>query len=107
MTNSWKSRRNPSGCARKFCKPTSVRAAGRKFALAKRPQFDCAVFSLRWFFEQFRQVLLPQGGARMRAVAARFIADGKQNEARILYSLDFAFGHAQLGRIDKVVRGID
>src|SRR6266849_3943832 len=108
--STWKSRRNPSACAKKCCRPTSGRAAGRKYAPARKPPArpTPAGNSLtRRFFEQLRQVLLPDHRPRMRPVASRLLADRQEDEPRVFHFFDFAVGDAQLRRVDEVVRGID
>src|SRR5690349_6720301 len=98
MTSSSKSRRNPSGCAKKFSRPTNGRGAGRKFGPATKRRaepaasvcgaqpglavprdyfrnlFMLAAFLVTRFCKQLLQVLLPHRGPGMSAVAARLVA---------------------------------
>src|ERR1017187_1148140 len=62
---------------------------------------------LRRDLQQFDQVVLPQHGAGMRAVAAGFVAGRDQNVPAVGYPLDLALQDAQLRRIDLVIRRID
>ena len=43
----------------------------------------------------------------MRAVSARLIGDGQQDETPVLDAFDFAFGDAKFGRIDLIVSRVD
>ena len=56
---------------------------------------------------QLDQVILPHGGARVRAVAARFVARGNQDVAAARDLRNLAFENAELRRIHFVIGGVD
>ena len=58
-----------------------------------------AVFAIG-FVQQFGQIIFPDFGQRMRAVAARFAAQRDDDGAAIFHALDFAFQNAEFGRVD-------
>src|SRR5581483_3909559 len=68
--------------------------------------FFCALLRFR-FAHEFGQIVLPHSSSGMRAVPARLLADGQQNEASVRNLLHFALRNSQLRRIDVVVRRVD
>ena len=59
------------------------------------------------FLEQLHQLIFPQRGKCVAAVAARFVARRNHDRASLRDALDLALENAELGRIDQVVGGID
>src|SRR4051812_15784479 len=57
--------------------------------------------------QQFGEVALPPFGLPGRAVAARLLAGGNEDEAAVLHLLHLALHDAELGRVALVVRGVD
>src|SRR5580692_2916876 len=58
-------------------------------------------------FEEFSQVLLPDGCPGVRAVTMGLFRSRQQKKSSILYALDLALGDAEFRRIDEIIRGID
>ena len=59
------------------------------------------------FLQKFREVLLPNGGEGVGAVAAGLVGRGHDDGFAVFDAFDFAFEHAQFGRIDQIVRKVD
>ena len=59
------------------------------------------------FLEQLHQLIFPQAGDGVAAVAARFVAEWNHDRAAVRHTLDLALEDAELGRIDQVVGRID
>src|ERR1700683_2383662 len=57
--------------------------------------------------EQLREVLLPNSGPGVGAMAMRLFRSGQQYEAAVPDAFDFAFGDAKFRRIDEVIGGVD
>ena len=53
------------------------------------------------------EVLLPDDGLGVGAVAAGGVGDGDEDELRVGHAGDHLFGDAELGRVDEVVGGVD
>src|SRR6185437_11487292 len=59
------------------------------------------------FGEEFDEVVLPDGGLGVGAVAVGLVGDGDEDELRVRHFPGELFGDAELGRIDVVVGGVD
>ncbi len=59
------------------------------------------------FGEKLREILFPDSGQTMRAVAAGLVCDGYQDEATISYFLDLRFGDAKFRRMDLIIGGVN
>lgn len=59
------------------------------------------------FGEELNEVLLPDGGGGVGAVAVSLIGDGDEDELGVRHLLGEFFGDAELGWVDEVVGGTD
>src|SRR5437868_1240789 len=59
------------------------------------------------FLQQLGEIMLPESGKRVGAVAARGVADRQHDGAAARDVLDLPLEDAQLGRIDGIVGGVD
>jgi hypothetical protein len=68
--------------------------------------FSRALFLLG-LVEKVDEVVLPDGGLGVGAVAAGGISDGEKDELRVGHQWNHFFCHAEFGRVDEVVGGVD
>src|SRR6185437_9770866 len=68
--------------------------------------YGCLVLGFG-FGEEFDEVVLPDGGLGVGAVAVGLVGDGDEDELRVRHFPGELFGDAELGRIDVVVGGVD
>ena len=52
------------------------------------------------FLQQFHQLIFPQAGDGVAAVAARFVAHWNHDGATVRNAFDLAFENTELGRVD-------
>ena len=69
--------------------------------------YDFRLVTWFGFFEQLHQLIFPQAGDGVAAVAARFVAEWNHDRAAVRHALDLALEDPELGRIDQVVGRID
>src|SRR2546421_11345802 len=67
-------------------------------AIEKSRTHDVDLKLLGGFFEQDRQLIFPKGGERMAAVAARLVAQRKNDRAAVWNAFDFALENSEVGR---------
>ena len=59
------------------------------------------------FGEEFDEIVLPDGGGGVGAVAAGLVGDGDEDELCVRHLFGEFFGDAKLGWVDEVVGGVD
>ena len=62
---------------------------------------------LRRLLQQLDEVVFPDGGLGVGAVAAGCVGGGDEDELGVRHLLDQLLGDAQLRRVDEVVGGVD
>ena len=59
------------------------------------------------FGEELLEILLPNGGEGVRAVATGLVGFGEEDRLAVFYALDLGFEKVLIRGIDQVIGGID